>query len=213
MADYPDLPHLIKILSTPRHLFHALRVRNILLAPILECGLDGSDAKACWDAWILHHGEKSSIQVFGDLPSSVEDDAENTLFGVIVIAYGLRTLGGNPAIDLYISHEPLVQDNSLRGLVLPPTPESSALFERMYREALIPSALRWNVTEAMFFGINRCWINGVPGKQVYEGSCTRVTKRLERDELKHPVQVSRGYRVRRATADDCATVSELAQIR
>jgi hypothetical protein len=206
MPDYPDLPHLIKVLSTPRHLLHALRVRNILLAPILERGLDGSDTKACWDAWISHHGSQSSLQVFGDIPSSDAIDSEHPLFGIIVISYGLRTIAGNPAIDLYISHEPFVTKNSLQDPVAPPSSEGAALFEKMYREALIPSALRWDVLEAVFFGINRCWTDGVPGKHVYQGNCTRVAKLLKQDEYKSAVQVPEGYRVRRANAEDCVTV-------
>jgi len=208
MVDYPDIPHLIKVLSTPRHLLHALRVRNILLAPILERGLDASDTKACWDIWTSHHGSQSSIQVFGDVSSSDENDLEHPLFGIIVISYGLRTIAGNPAIDLYISHEPLVEESSLNDPVAPPTSESAALFARMYREALIPSALKWDVLEAVFFGINRCWTVGVPGKHVYQGNCTRVAKLLDQDECKLPVQVPEGYRVRRANAEDCATVSQ-----
>jgi len=207
MAEYPDLPHLIEVLSTPRHLFHALRVRNILLAPILERGLDGSDKKACWDAWISHHGSQSSIQVFGDIPSRCDVDVEHPLFGIIVISYGLRMIAGNPAIDLYISHEPLVKKISLQDPVAPPSPEGAALFEKMYREVLVPSALKWNVSQAVFFGINCCWTDGAPGKHLYRGDCTRVAKRLDQDECKTPVQVPQGYRVRRANAEDCVTVS------
>jgi hypothetical protein len=206
MEDYPDLPRLIRVLSSSRHLLHALRVRNILLAPILERGLDGSDPKACWDAWVSHHGPRNMIKVFGELPTTTDNDDTEPLFGILIISNGLRTVDENPAIDLYISHEPLITGSSLEAEVLPPTPESAALLKRMYYEAITPTVTGWNRSRAMCFGINRCWAK-LPAKMLYEGNCTRVSKRLDPEEFKVAIQVPTAYRVRQASTADCVTVS------
>lgn len=203
-----DLPRLIRLLSDPHHLPNSLRLRNLFLAPILERDIESLDAKSCYKAWISHHGERTSIRIYGDLPPEGQEGDPQALFGILVMSNGLRMVDDTPVIDLYVSHEPLLKEISLEGHLDPPTLESAALFTRMYREGVVPTLQRWKKTKALYFGINRCW-TPLSGKQIiYEGNCTRVMRRLDVNGFKDKVQAPPGYRVRKATAEDCKTVRD-----
>lgn len=205
--EYTDLPRLIKVLSAPYHLPHSLRVRNLFLAPLIERDIHPIDPETCWKAWTDHHGERSLIRLYGDLPPEGQEDDPEALFGILVLSNGLRMVDDTPCVDLYVSHEPLVKSSSLEGRVPPPTAESAALFTRMFEEGILPTLSTWQKTKAIYFGIDRCWVPLSGKKIIYDGSCTRMVKRLDVAAANQDVQAPAGYRVRRATAEDCKTVS------
>ena len=203
--DCTDLPRLIKILSTSHHLPYSLRLRNLFLAPLLERNVYQLDRETCWKTWILHHGKRSFVKIYGELPSEGQEGDPQALFGILVMSNGLRMVDDTPIIDLYVSHEPLLQSSSLEDHVAPPTEKSAALFTHMYEEGIVPTLIQWKKTKALYFGINRCW-TPLAGKMIYEGNCTRVMKRLDVDKVDEQVQVPPGYCVRKASAEDCKTV-------
>jgi hypothetical protein len=209
-----DLARLISALSLPKHVRAALRVRNILLAPLIEQGVDSNDSEACWKAFLKHHGEKTVIKTYGKLPKHEMDDSsqdEAPLWAVVIISSGKRIINGAPALDLYISHEAILQSSSLEGMVPPPTKESAELLTRMYRETILPAMQAWNKTQLLYFGINKCWqqiIDDLSSKVLYHGNCTRLFKRLTSEDATRSISVPKGYLLRKATAEDCEKVSD-----
>lgn len=230
----PDIPYLVRLLASGRNLPHSARLRNLLLAPIVERSntiADPLDKEACWNAWLEHHGDQQTIlKTYGSLPSEQElvsstngdwtnqlcDDDEPLLWGIVILSNGKRVVKGTPVVDVYISHEPYAKHGQLLDEVDPPSKQSEAMFEEMYSDTILPTLQKWKHSQALMFGINRCWAGTacrIVSQCLYESTCTRLFKRLvptTPTTTTEKMAIAEHFIVRRATPQDCEMIMKFS---